>query len=87
MHTIIPDRLWTGNAGDLREPGLLERAGVGALVHVAMEEQLPTLSRELLYCHFPLVEGIRARSLLWRWSRPRRSCEVRFRRSCVAARG
>lgn len=57
MRQILSNRLWIGHAGDLREPGRFERTGIRALVHVALEERLPTLSRELLYCHFPIVDG------------------------------
>jgi protein-tyrosine phosphatase len=57
MREVIASKLWIGHSGDLRDPPLLERTGIKALVHVALEEQLPTLSRELLYCHFPLVDG------------------------------
>jgi len=57
MREVLPSRLWIGDGGDLIEPGQLERIGIRALVHVALEERLPQLSRELLYCHFPLVDG------------------------------
>jgi len=57
MREVLPSKLWIGHAGDLRDPGHLERQGIRALVHVALEEKLPQLSRELLYCHFPLVDG------------------------------
>jgi len=60
MREVIPSKLWIGHAGDLRNPGQLERIGVKALVHLALEEQLPTLSRELLYCHVPLIDGANA---------------------------
>jgi hypothetical protein len=57
MREILPGKLWIGDGGDLLEAGRLERAGIRALIHVALEERLPQLSRELLYCHFPLVDG------------------------------
>lgn len=57
MYEARPGKLWIGHMGDLRDPALLERTGIKALVHVALEEQLPTLSREMLFCHFPLMDG------------------------------
>lgn len=57
MRLILEDFLWLGNAGDLRESGVLERNGIRGLIHLALEERLPELSRELLYCHFPLLDG------------------------------
>lgn len=57
MRKISDSNLWIGHAGDLRDPAQLEREGINALVHVALEELLPQLSRELLYCHFPIVDG------------------------------
>lgn len=57
MRELVPSKLWIGHAGDLRDPALLERMGIKALIHVALEERLPNLSRELLYCHFPLLDG------------------------------
>ena len=57
MREVIPGRLWIGNAGDVRDPGGVLDAGVAALVNLAAEELSPTLPRDILYCHFPLVDG------------------------------
>lgn len=57
MRKINDYQLWIGHSGDLTDPGLFEREGIKALIHVALEEKLPQLSRELLYCHFPIVDG------------------------------
>src|ERR1043165_9475334 len=57
MYEITPNRLWVGNAGDLLKPASLELAGVKAVVQVALAEQIPQLSRELLLAHFPIVDG------------------------------
>ena len=57
MYEVVPAKVWLGHAGDLRDPAVLERCGIKALIHVALEELLPALGRELLYCHFPLVDG------------------------------
>ena len=39
-------------------------AGIEALVHVAVEEPPPQPPRELISCHFPLVDGAGNRSTL-----------------------
>lgn len=57
MHEIIPQHLWLGNTGDLLKPATLEVAGIKAIVQVALAEQMPTLSRELLLAHFPIIDG------------------------------
>ena len=57
MREVIPERLWIGNAGDARDPSGVLDAGVTALVNLAAEELPPTLPRDILYSHFPLVDG------------------------------
>lgn len=57
MRKIKNANLWIGHTGDLKDPALFESEGIEALVHIALEELLPQLSRELLYCQFPLVDG------------------------------
>ena len=57
MRVVLDGRLWLGNAGDLRDPTVLDRQGIRAVVQVALEERPPQLPRELLCCHFPIVDG------------------------------
>lgn len=57
MREVIPERLWIGNVGDARDPSSVLDAEVAALVNLAAEELPPTLPRDILYCHFPLVDG------------------------------
>ena len=57
MREIRPGRLWLGNAGDGRDPERLLRAGVVAVMNVALEEASPELPRSMIYCHFPLMDG------------------------------
>lgn len=57
MRQAIANILWIGDGGDLLKPALLEFAGIKAVVQVALEEKMPQLSRELLVCHFPIVDG------------------------------
>jgi protein-tyrosine phosphatase len=57
MREILSGRLWTGNAGDGRDPERLLRAGVAALVNLAAEEPSPVLPRSMVYCRFPIMDG------------------------------
>ena len=57
MHEIKEDLLWTGNAGDVREPRVLFESGIGAVIDLAIEELPAQLPRQLVYCRFPLVDG------------------------------
>ncbi len=57
MRELIPQRLWIGNAGEASDPTRVLDAGVSALVNLAAEELPPKLPRDILYCHFPLVDG------------------------------
>lgn len=56
MREIIPQQLWLGNALD-REPRRLYDMGITALVDLAVEELQAHLTRDLMYCRFPLVDG------------------------------
>ncbi len=57
MREIQPDVLWIGHALDVRQPRRLFDAGIMAVVDVAYEESPAQTPRELIYCHFPLVDG------------------------------
>lgn len=57
MLEIHPDLLWVGSRGDIREPRLLFKIGVEAVVDIAREEEPLALPRELIVCRFPLVDG------------------------------
>ncbi len=56
MREIIPQRLWLGNALD-REPRRLYDLGIAALVDLALEELPAQMTRDMMYCRFPLVDG------------------------------
>jgi hypothetical protein len=58
MREILPNQLWIGNAGDGRDPERLLQAGVMAVVNLAAQEPSPILPRNLIYCHFPLMDGV-----------------------------
>lgn len=57
MREVRPGRLWIGNAFDARDTPRLLAAGVEAVVDLAMEEPPCTLSREMVYGRFPIVDG------------------------------
>jgi hypothetical protein len=44
--------------GDGRDAGRLMQAGVAAVVNLAAEESSPALPRNIIYCHFPLMDGV-----------------------------
>ncbi|MEO6811536.1 MAG: protein phosphatase, partial [Isosphaeraceae bacterium] len=54
----IPDyALWLGHVGDVRDLNGVYAAGILALVDLAVEEPPAFLTRELVYCRFPLLDG------------------------------
>lgn len=57
MREIIQSRLWIGNAADVRDARRLNDFGVEAVVDLAYEEPLAQLTRGMLYCRFPILDG------------------------------
>ncbi len=57
MREVLPQLLWLGHAGDGRDLRRVLDANVKAVVQVAMEEPPLQLTRDLIYCRFPLVDG------------------------------
>ena len=57
MNQIKPFLLWIGHAGESRDFRRLFDEGIQALVQVAAEEPPPQPPRELICCHFPIVDG------------------------------
>jgi protein-tyrosine phosphatase len=58
MNRIHPHRLWIGHAGDGRDLSRLYEAGIRALVQLAAEEPPVAVPRDLIYCRFPLLDGL-----------------------------
>jgi protein-tyrosine phosphatase len=58
MYEVIPQSLWIGNAMDARNPRLVLDTGIAAVVDLAYEEPPAQLPRELIYCRFPLLDGL-----------------------------
>lgn len=57
MRMLVEDRLWTGNSQEARNIRAICDAGVCAVVDLAAEELAATLTRDTIYCRFPLVDG------------------------------
>ena len=49
--------LWIGTARDARDVRRVLEAGIEAVVDLAVEELPATLTRELVYLRFPLIDG------------------------------
>jgi hypothetical protein len=57
MNEIEGHLLWVGHAGDGRAFQQLFAAGIQVVVQVAAEEMPPQPPRDLICCHFPLLDG------------------------------
>ena len=57
MRCITANHLWIGNAIDARTPVRLHEIGIVAVVDLAVDEPIAQLSREMVYCRFPLLDG------------------------------
>jgi hypothetical protein len=57
MNQILPYPLWLGHSGEGRDFKGIFDAGIRALVQVAAEEPPPQPPRDLVVCHFPLIDG------------------------------
>jgi hypothetical protein len=64
MNRVEPYPLWLGHAGEGRDFRGVFDAGIEAVVQVAAEEQPPRPPRDLICCHFPLLDGTGNRSVL-----------------------
>jgi hypothetical protein len=57
MRRIESLDLWVGGRGDVRDVAWVIRAGVRALVDLALDEPPLITSREVVSCRFPLMDG------------------------------
>jgi hypothetical protein len=58
MNQILPHPVWVGHAGESRDFRQLFDAGIRAVVDLALEEPPSQPPRELIYCRFPLLDGV-----------------------------
>jgi protein-tyrosine phosphatase len=49
--------LWLGHVGDVRDLHGIHAAGILAVVDLALNELPASLTRDLVYCRFPLIDG------------------------------
>ncbi|HJT76403.1 MAG TPA: hypothetical protein VJ739_04300 [Gemmataceae bacterium] len=57
MRSVPAQPLWLGHVGDARDLRRVLSLGIGALVDLALNEPPVTVTRELVYCRFPLLDG------------------------------
>lgn len=57
MREVVNSVLWIGNALDARDLKAVLAHRIEAVIDLAIEEPPCPLSRELVYCRFPLVDG------------------------------
>ena len=57
MREVLPGLLWIGNAFDARDLKRILDSQIQAVIDLAMEEPPAALTRDLIYCRFPLVDG------------------------------
>ncbi len=57
MRRIPGYSLWLGHVGDVRDLRGIHAAGIRAVVDLALNEPPAALSRDLVYCRFPLIDG------------------------------
>ena len=57
MRQVPGYQLWLGHVGDARDLRTVIATGILALVDLALNEPPATVTRELVYCRFPLLDG------------------------------
>lgn len=57
MREAITNCLWIGNAMDGRDISAVLELGIVAIVDLAMEEPPILVTRDIVYCRIPLVDG------------------------------
>jgi hypothetical protein len=57
MRNVVPNQLWIGNVLDVADLAPIFEAGIEAIVDLALNERPAQLTRELIYCRFPINDG------------------------------
>ena len=57
MRQVPGYQLWLGHVGDARDLRTVLSTGILAVVDLALNESPATVTRELAYCRFPLLDG------------------------------
>jgi len=58
MRRVANHPLWIGHALDSADLRAVHAEGIEALIDLAINEPVPKISRELVYCRFPILDGI-----------------------------
>jgi protein-tyrosine phosphatase len=58
VRQVAGSSLWLGHVGDARNLRALLSAGIEAVVDLAANEPPVPVTRELVYCRFPLIDGV-----------------------------
>lgn len=58
IRRLPPYPLWIGHAGHVRNLRTVLDVGITALVDLALNEPVPQIPRDLIYCRFPLIDGV-----------------------------
>jgi protein-tyrosine phosphatase len=58
MRQVAGFPLWIGHVGDVRDTRVLFSTGIRAVIDLALNELPAALPRELVYCRFPLIDGV-----------------------------
>src|SRR5262245_52576620 len=58
MHPIAPYSIWIGHRGDVHDLRQIYESEIAALVDLALNERPLGVPRDLVYCRFPLLDGI-----------------------------
>lgn len=57
MREVVANLLWIGNVMDVADISCVFDVGIEALVDLGLNEKPLQLTRELIYCRFPLNDG------------------------------
>lgn len=57
MRKLVGYKLWLGHVGDVENLSVIHSTGIKSLVDLALNESPAKISRDLVYCRFPLIDG------------------------------
>lgn len=57
MREVVENLFWIGNVGDVADMAAVYDAGIEALIDLAENEKPLQLTRDMIYCRFPLNDG------------------------------
>src|SRR5947209_6676853 len=57
MRRVTNYQLWIGHVIDVADLRSIHDLGIEALIDLGINEPVPTITRELVYCRFPLLDG------------------------------